>query len=207
MIILCVIICLLLLLLFLPLTVDINYDNEFVLKIKYSGITFFDSEKRVKLKKSKKRKNKPQEKAEDNAPKKENFFKKNYKQKGLLGTIQYFSQIFVLLFKKLWWVIKRFKFRKFKFNLSVATGDAANTAINYGKICSALYPAISFLETNADFKSKQININADFDKTESEFQISAWVTTRLFFWLVAALAFLFGFLKLQRKESEKYERK
>ncbi len=206
-IILGVIICLLLLLLFLPLTVDVNYENEFVLKIKYSGITFFDSEKRVKLKKAKKRKRKSQEKMKDNAPKKENFFKKTYKQKGLLGAIQYFSKIFVLIFKKLWWVIKRFRFRKFKFNLSVATGDAANTAINYGKICSALYPTISFLETNADFKSKQININADFDKIESEFQIAASVTTRLFFWLVAAIAALFGFLKLQRKESEKYERK
>ncbi|MBQ8740566.1 MAG: DUF2953 domain-containing protein [Clostridia bacterium] len=209
-IVLGVIFCLLLLLLFLPLTVDINYENEFVLKIKYSGITFFDSEKRVNLKKSKKKKRQSKEYTEgteESAPQKENFFKKTYKQKGLLGTVRYFSEILILLLKKIWWVIKRFKFRKFRLNLSVATYDAANTAINYGKICSAVYPVISFLETNADFKAKEININADFDKTDSRFQISTLVTTRVFFWLVAAIAALFEFLKLQRKESEKYERK
>ena len=113
----------------------------------------------------------------------------------------------MLLLKKLWWVVKKFKFRRFYLNLSVATNDAASTAINYGKICSAVYPIISFLETNADFKAKEINISADFDKSDSEFKISTSVTTRLFFWLVAAISALFEFLKIQRKESEKYERK
>lgn len=206
-IILGAIIGLLLILLFLPLTVDFNFKNELWLKIKYFGITFFNSEKRVKLGKPKKRNKKPQEKAEDRASKKENFFKKTYKQKGLLDTVKYFSEILLLLLKKLWWVVKRFKFRKFKLDLSVATHDAANTAIQYGKICNAVYPTLAFLETNADFKSKEINIKADFDKTESEFQLSTSVTTRVFFWLVAALAVLFEFLKLQRKEREKYERK
>lgn len=206
-IILGAIISLLVLLCFLPLTVNLAFCDELILKIKYSGITVFDSEKRVNLKKGKKRKKQVEQKAEDTAPKKENFFKKTYKQKGLLGTVSYFSEILTLLLKKLWWVIKHFKFRKFRLNLSVATSDAADTAINYGKICSTVYPVISFLETNADFKAKEININADFDKTDSEFQIWASVTTRVFFWLVAAIAVLFEFLKLQRKEREKYERK
>ena len=125
----------------------------------------------------------------------------------MLGTVRYFSEILILLLKKLWWVVKHFKFRKFRLNLNVATHDAANTAINYGKICSAVYPVISFLETNADFKAKEVNIKADFDKSDSRFQISTSVTTRVFFWLVAAIASLFEFLKLQRKEREKYERK
>ena len=203
-IVLGVIFSLLLLLAFLPLTVDLSYRDELIFKIRYSGITLFDSEKKVGLKKSKK---KPKKKTEDNTPKKESFFKKTYKQKGLLGTINYLSEILILLLKKLCWVIKRFKFRNFRLNLSVATSDAASTAINYGKICSAVYPVISFLETNADFKAKEINIKADFDETDSRFQISTLVTTRLFFWFVAAIAVLIEFLKLQRKEREKYERK
>lgn len=206
-IILGAIICLLVLLLFLPLTVNLAFCDELILKIKYSGITVFDSEKRVNLKKGKKRKKQVEQKAEDNSPKKEGFLKKTYNQKGLLGTVSYFSEILTLLLKKLWWVIKHFKFRKFRLNLRVATSDAADTAINYGKICSTVYPVISFLETNADFKAKEINIKADFDKTDSEFQLWASVTTRFFFWLVAAIAALFEFLKLQRKEREKYERK
>lgn len=206
-IILGIIICLFLLLLILPLTVDLSYDQNFVLKIKFSSITFFDSEKRVDIKGKKARKKKSKEKAEGKTPQKENFFKKTYSQKGLLGSISYFSEIFVLAFKKLWWIIKRFKFRKFRLNLTVATSDAANTAINYGKICSAVYPAISFLENNANFKSKEININADFEKTNSQLQVGFSVTTRILFWLIAAITAIFEFLKLQRKEREKYERK
>ena len=201
------IIAILLVLLFLPLSIDLTFAKELRFKIKYFGIIIFDSENNVKLKKAKRAKSGVEEKSEGKKSKKENFLKKTYTQKGLLGTITYFSKILMLLLKKLWWVVKKFKFRRFYLNLSVATNDAASTAINYGKICSAVYPIISFLETNADFKAKEINISADFDKSDSEFKISTSVTTRLFFWLVAAISALFEFLKIQRKESEKYERK
>ena len=201
------IIALLLVLLFLPLSIDLTFAKELRFKIKYFGIIIFDSENNVKPKKAKRAKSGVEEKSEGKKSKKENFLKKTYTQKGLLGTITYFSKILMLLLKKLWWVVKKFKFRRFYLNLSVATNDAASTAINYGKICSAVYPIISFLETNADFKAKEINLSADFDKSGSEFKISTSVTTRLFFWLVAAISALFEFLKIQRKESEKYERK
>ena len=191
------IIALLLVLLFLPLSIDLTFAKELRFKIKYFGIIIFDSEKNVKLKKAKRAKSVVKEKSEGKEDKKENFLKKTYKQKGLLGTITYFSKILMLLLKKLWWVVKKFKFRRFYLNLSVATNDAASTAINYGKICSAVYPIISFLETNADFKAKEINISADFDKSDSEFKISTSVTTRLFFWLVAAISALFEFLKIR----------
>ena len=206
-IILGVVLCLLLLLCFLSLTVDLKFCGELILKIKYSGITFFDSEKKVKVKKSKKGKKQAKEKSQDNAPKKENFFKKTYKQKGLLAAIRYFSEIFILLLKKLCWVIKHFKFRKVYLELSVAAPDAADTALNYGRVCSAVYPVLSFLQSNADFKAKNININADFDKTESKLELSFSVTTKLFFWVVAAMSALFEYLKLQHKESENNERK
>lgn len=205
-IILGIIICVFLLLIFLPLTVDLSYDENFILKIKFSGITFFDNEKRVNIKSKRKSKKKSKEKAEGSSDPKENFLKKTYKQKGLLGSISYFSEIFVLAFKRLWWVIKHFKFRKFRLNLTIATSDAANTAINYGKICGAVYPAIAFLESNANFKSKEINISTDFDKTNAELKVQVSVTTRILFWIIAAISALLGFLKLQSKEREKYER-
>jgi len=202
-IVLGVIIFILLILLFLPLSVDLKYENNLLLKIKYSGITLFNSEKNFGIKKSHKKK----QKTENDAPKKENFLKKTYKQKGLLGTIGYFSEVFILIFNKICWVVKTFKFRKFTLNINVATSNAAETAISYGRICSSVYPVISFLETNTDFKAKEININADFDKNDSYFKLSTMIKTKLFFWLIAAVCLLFNFLKLQRKEREKYERK
>lgn len=195
----------LLILMFLPLTVDLSYEDKFVLKIRYAGITLFDNNRTELDKKSDK---KQVEKPKGSTPqKKDNFFVKTYKQKGLLGTVSYFSDILVIVLKKLWWIVKRFKFRKFKLDLTVATADAADTAIQYGKVCAAIYPVISLLQTITDFKLQQINIGTDFDKTKWEFNGAILVKTPLVYWIVAVISVLIQILKLQREESEKNERK
>ncbi len=204
-IILGVFICVLAILLLLPLTVDLVYEREFILKIKYLGITLFDNKKTAEPKKSKQAKKTSQDK--ESSPKKENFIKRTYKQKGLLGTIDYFSKVFTMVLKRFWWVAKRFKFRKFNFDLVVATSDAADTAIQYGEVCAVLYPVLSLLQSLIDFKPKQVNISADFDKTKWEFKTSILVKTRALYWIIAAVGLMVQFLKLQRKEREKYERK
>lgn len=207
-IIITAIILFLLILLFLPLTVDLSYDDKFILKIKYAGIVFYNNSKVKKDKKAKKSQSK-----EDNcenkkaSKKKDNFVISTYKQKGLLGTIKYFSNILALVLKKLWWLIKRLKFKKFKLDLSVATNDAADTAIEYGKTCAALYPVLSLLQTNINFKPQEINVRADFEKNKTEFKISVMLTTSVFNYLIMAISALMQFIKLQNKESEKYERK
>ncbi len=205
-IVLGVIVAILLCILFLPITVDLAFDGKMMLKIKYLGITLFDNKKSKTKPKQKKEKVKTASK--DNAPqKKDNFIKRTYKQKGLLGTISYFSDILAIVFKRLWRVVKRFKFRRFKLDIIVATPDAANTAIQYGKICAAVYPVISLLHTITDMKSEEINIKTDFEKTRPEFKASILVKTQGLYWLVAAIGILKHYLKLQRKEREKYERK
>ena len=102
-------------------------------------------------------------------------------------------------------MIKRFKFRHFCLDLTVASQDSADTAIEYGGICCAVYPVLSLLESTADFKMKQINIDADFNKTQPEFQISFSVTTRLIYWITAAISAITEYYKLQRRECENNE--
>lgn len=197
---------LLLILLFLPITIDVSYDSEFLIKIKYSGITVFDNKKNEKKQKNKsKKQSKPQEKSAKT--KKDNFFIRTYKQKGLMGTIKYFSAILKIVLKKLVWLVKRFKFRRFKFDLTVATSDAADTAIKYGEVCAATYPVFALLQSVADFKSKDINISADFDKSKWEFKGSILVKTSAINWIIAGISVLIEIFKIQRKESEENERK
>ena len=197
----------LLLLLFLPLTVYLSFDNKFVLKVRYFGIMVYDNTKKQKPKISEKHGKKVKHKKGNKTPaQKDNFIISTYKQKGLLGSIKYFCGVLQIVLKKLWWIVKRLKFRKFKLDLKVATPDAAQTAIQYGKICTAVYPVISLLQTNSDFKLSEINVSADFENQKSEFAVAINVTTRLFFCLVAVFSALTQFLKLQHKEREKYER-
>lgn len=197
-----IIIFLVALLLILPLTVDLRYDNDFALKIKYVGITIFNNGKKAKPKKVKKSK-----KNAKPSKKKDNFIVSTYKQKGLMGTVSYFSEILKLILKKSLWLLKRLKFRKFNVDLTVASGDAATTAINYGRVCAATYPVLALLEANANFNSKSVNINANFDKTKWEFNASIIIKAKLVFWIAAVGMAISEYFKLQRKESEKYERK
>lgn len=204
-----IVILLLSILLFLPITADISYKKELSYRFKYAGIVLFDSEKRVDIKSVKRKKKSKKVKKDtpdiEQKDKKEGFFKKIYNQKGFSGTIRYFASLLGIILKKLWWVIKHFKFRHFYLDLTVANNDSANTALEYGGVCCAVYPVLSLLESTANVKLKQININADFDRTEPQFQISFSVTTRLIYWLIAAISILIEYLKLQRKESENNE--
>ena len=99
------------------------------------------------------------------------------------------------------------KIRKFVFDLSIATDDAAKTAIEYGEVCCVVYPIISFIEANTNFKLKtnNINIRPDFDSKDSKFKVSVLVKAKLIICLIAIAALLWDYTKKQREESENNE--
>lgn len=191
-------------LLILPVKIYLAYDNEFIFKVKYSGFTLLDSEDEEKDTKKvfKKRKS-------NIAPTDKNNLKNTYKQKGITGTIKYYSNVIYLVLKQLRWVIKFVKIRKFVFDLTIASDDAADTAIEYGEVCCVVYPTISFIQTNTNFKFKtdNINIRPDFDNSDSKLKASVLVKAKLIICLIAIAALLWDYTKKQREESEKNERK
>ena len=107
------------------------------------------------------------------------------------------------------WIIRFVKIRKFVFDLSIASDNAADTAIEYGEVCCVIYPIISFIQTNTNFKFKtdNINISPDFDSTDSKLKASVLVKAKLIICLIAIAGLLWDYTKKQRKESEKNERK
>ena len=200
------IIVLVFLLLFLPLTMDLVYDGDLFIKLKYLGITVFDDQKseEKERKKAKKQKKKT---GKSTSTKDENFLLKTYKQKGLFGTISYCCGILKIVIQNIPNIAKRFKFRKLKFDLTVATDDAADTAIRYGEYCAVLYPTISLLQSVVDLKPSQINICADFDKTETEFKGSVLAKASVIYWIIIVYSMLKEIENLKYKESEENERK
>lgn len=202
-VILGVIIALILFLLLLPISVDLFYNQSFVLKIKYLGITLYNNQK---VKKTKNKTQSGNGKNKKTKHKKDNFIVSTYKQRGLLGTVNYLSDLASIFLKRFVRLLKHIKFRRFKLDITVATSDATNTAIQYGKICAAVYPIVSALEANCDLKAKEINVSADFDKNKSEFKTSISIKTQVIYLLAIAIGALLQFVKLQRKESEKNER-
>ena len=198
------IIVVLITLLILPVKLRVDYDKELTYTLKYLGFTLLDSE--AEDKESKKVLKKVQSTA---LPTDKESIKSTYKQKGITGTIKYYGDVLLFILKRLRWIIRFVKIRKFVFDLSIASDNAADTAIEYGEVCCVIYPIISFIQTNTNFKFKtdNINISPDFDSTDSKLKASVLVKAKLIICLIAIAGLLWDYTKKQRKESEKNERK
>ena len=198
------IIVVLITLLILPVKLKVDYDKELTFTLKYLGFTLLDSEEEDKETK------KVLKKVQSTAlPTDKESIKSTYKQKGVTGTIKYYGDVLLLILKRLRWIIRFIKIRKFVFDLSIASDNAADTAIEYGEVCCVIYPIISFIQTNTNFKFKtdNINISPDFDSTDSKLKASVLVKAKLIICLIAIAGLLWDYTKKQRKESEKNERK
>lgn len=194
------IIVVLITLLILPVKLKVDYDKELTFTLKYLGFTLLDSEEEDKETK------KVLKKVQSTAlPTDKESIKSTYKQKGITGTIKYYGDVLLLILKRLRWIIRFVKIRKFVFDLSIASDNAADTAIEYGEVCCVIYPIISFIQTNTNFKFKtdNINISPDFDSTDSKLKASVLVKAKLIICLIAIAGLLWDYTKKQRKESEK----
>ena len=168
-------------LLLLPLTVAISFKNTLCYKAYFCGIKLFDSAKEKSEKKKK---------AKDTSaptPQKASFVKELYEKRGIKGTVEYFSHLAAIILKRVAFLLKHIKFRKLRFSLWVASGDAAQTAIDYGAVCAVVYPLFSALTTVSDCKIKSINIFAQFNSEKSKVNFSFIVRSRPLFLLIAAL--------------------
>ncbi len=74
-------------------------------------------------------------------------------------------------------LFKKIRIRDVYIDWVVGSGDAAVTALKYGGVCAALYPAFEWIDTYLDAKIKEINIEADFDAEKDD--IFAYITLKL----------------------------
>lgn len=181
-----------LLALFLPVTVFFSYNKKVAVRVYYCGIPAFSTERSSKKKPREEQKEEDKEKKDNDKP---NFFKEVYEKLGFNGTVRYFTGLLKILLEKLGWVFKRLKIRKLRMALSVAGSDAAQTAIQYGQICSAVYPVLSLLFSVTDCKAKRVDVSADFNHTSSDFSISFVVRALPIHFAVAALTGLWEYKK------------
>lgn len=179
----------------LPITVDFSFQNEFNIRVFLASFKVFDSKKEEKTEivieniKPKKEK-----------PKKENkikiAFDNKKKKDGTINAVKYFLGVLSEILKKLVWFIKKIDFRHFVLNLTVSSEDAAKTAIEYGSVCTAVYPMLSFLTANSNLKLDKVNISADFDKTAIDFSCFLTMKTRVIILVIAGIKVLIEYKKL-----------
>ena len=89
--------------------------------------------------------------------------------------------------------------RRLRVEIRVASTDAAQTAVEYGAVCAAFYPLLSFFDNIANVKMKQINVTADFDSGRPQFSFSAIVKLRIINLLIMAFGVFSEYTKFKTR--------
>ena len=119
---------------------------------------------------------------------------------GKNGAFKDFGELFAVakvLFKKVFWIAKKIRIHHLEALVVVAEGDAAETAIQYGKVCAYVYPAFGMLGSFTDISNAKVEVRSDFDSDDSSFYFEAEIGVRLFFAVVAAASVLWQFVKIK----------
>lgn len=185
------------------ITINGEFFDEFKLNVKwlFLKIDIFPAKKKDKPKKEKapkEKKEKPaDEKVTEETPteKKENIFVKFYNNQGFDGVIQLINNVGKALGKLMHSFKKHIVLRELYLWMTVTGGcDAAETALEYGRICQKVFPVMSFICTNLTVKKYDVEIEPDFlgSKNKAEFAFS--VSVRPIFILNAIIVLVFRLL-------------
>lgn len=159
------------------------------------------SDKKGEKKRSKtaadKRKSKKQKKKKENPALK--WVKALYKKGGVDAITEAFKKIASLAGNVLKPIFKNIRLRSLDIDITAASDNAADTAINYGKLCAGIYPALSVILNIVKYNDYTVNIRPDFDKKELEADISAEISLIPWIALAGALHALVRFIGFKVK--------
>ncbi len=167
-------------------TVTVHYENDVAVSVKWLFLKFDILPKKEKEKKPKKEKKKKEEKPKEESEvipepkkkKKDNMFVRFYNNRGVSGVVQLLKDAAKALggmFKR---IGRAFLFEELIISLTVGAGDSAETAIKYGKTCSAAFPAMGLIVNTMRVKKYNIEINPDFIYGKNEARLHTKISVR-----------------------------
>ena len=175
-------------LLFMPVNIGISFKDDFHVKVKFFGIKLFDTlsdkgEKKIEKEKKKEEENKS---SGETVKKAKSIFSKLKEKYGFSMAIKELLSFFMKCFTHIKGLLRHIKIKKIRLNITVATSDAAKTAIEYGVVCTAVYPTLAFIDTIPNIGFKEINVKSDFKSEEGGIDFSFDAKLQVFFALICA---------------------
>ena len=162
--------------------------NETFSDVSDSNNTKKAEQKSLKKEKKPKKKNKTLEKLKD-----------TFKKHGLEGIMEIIRELAGICGGLLGCVFKHIVIVKLDLNIVVAFEDSYKTAVNYGYVCSGVYPGLAVILRTFKYKDYNVNITADFDKKKPEIDVTADVSIVPWFVVIGGIKALIRFLKLKAK--------
>ena len=153
--------------------ITVHYEDDIALSVGWLFLKFnILPKKEKKDKPPKEKKKKPEDKKEEKPKnevvkepkkkKKDNMFVRFYRNRGVSGVVQLLKDAAKALGGMFRRVGRAFIFEELYISLDVGAGDSAETAIKYGKVCSAAFPAMGLIVSTMRVKKYSIQINPDF---------------------------------------------
>lgn len=184
-------------LLICPLSVSLIYDGEVELKIRYLFLCFkILPPKEKKPKEPKPEQPKKTEKSDSKSEEKnKNPIKDFIKKKGTDGLIELLKKMAEIIMKATKTITSHLVISKLDINVLVVGEDAADTAMKFGYLCSAVYPIVSIIESNIKKCNHNENIVAGFNDSETKIYLVLKARIKPLFIIGAALRALFRGIK------------
>lgn len=178
-------------LLSIKIAVTVHYEDDIALSVKWLFLNIKilpakakdDHKKKPKKEKKKKEKEeKPKEESEIvKEPKKkkgDNMFVRFYKNRGVSGVLQLLKDAVKALGGMFGRIFRAFKIEQLYIAMTVGSGEAADTAIQYSKTCAAAFPAMGLLVNKLKIKKYSIDISPDFIYGKNEAKLHTKISFR-----------------------------
>ncbi len=161
--IVCGVFAFLLLILIIPLHMQVSFDGQLSLRLRYLFFTY-SLYPRPEKKKKKFKQKKVKKKKEIELSRTEEMLQ----SEGVAAVISYYIKLAQIIKTAALGLFRTITVDKLKLNIKVASDDAAETAINYGQLCAAVYPVHALIESSVRVRSRSINIAPDFLNNEDQ---------------------------------------
>lgn len=190
-------------LLILSIRININgeYFDTFKLNISWLFLKFplFPMKKKEKKEKDEPANDSPQEEEEkdkdtssdESENKKENIFIRFYHNQGFDGVIELINNTAYSLARMLDSFKKHIVMRELYLWMTVCGGDAADTALEYGRLCQKVFPALSFICSTLPVRKYDAEVEPDFLGNRNKAQFVFKISVRPIFIINALLVLVF----------------
>lgn len=184
-----VLVVLLLILIFVPVSLILDYNEEFGFSVRIFGIKA--APRKQKKKTCKKVEDKP----------KKSSLKNRIKRDGISETLKKGAGFLKGALTRVKKLLPHIKVRDLRIKISVSGNDAALTAIEYGAVCAAVYPFLSWLYSVINIKAKQIDVISSFENSESHVKFHTKLSSSAIWLFMAAYGVYKEYTKVTEEQS------
>ncbi len=175
------------LLLFSSVSVSCRVDDDVKVKIRYLFLKFNlpKHRKKSKAKTSQKKQAKP------------SYIKQLIEQNGLLGAIKELLFIVKTILSRGMNLAHHIRVKRFNMVVTAASDDPAKTAVEYGALCSVVFPALSGFQSLMKWNDRktEVLVNSDFCAEKPTLFIDFKIKLKLFFIVKAGLSVIWALTK------------